>query len=67
MKHRNIFLIIISINYKCSANNSYYDSKTTAISNCTNYCPSGSLHNSKCYKLVNEKVFKKNMKTFILA
>lgn len=37
--------------YKCSANNSYYDSKTTATSNCTNYCPSGSLHNSKCYKL----------------
>ena len=37
--------------YKCSASNSYYDSKTTATSNCTNYCPSGSLHNSKCYKL----------------
>lgn len=37
--------------YKCSANNSYYDSKTTATSNCTNYCSSGTLHNSKCYKL----------------
>ena len=37
--------------YKCSASNSYYDSRTTATSNCTNYCPSGSLHNSKCYKL----------------
>lgn len=51
MKHRNIFLLIISTKYKCSANNSYYDSKTTATSNCTNYCLSGSLHNSKCYKL----------------
>ena len=40
-----------STRYKCNANNKYYTSQSTAASNCTNYCPSGSLHNSKCYKL----------------
>lgn len=49
----------VSIAYYCSKSGRYqtssscsYTFNATATSNCTNYFPSGSLHNSKCYKLI---------------
>ena len=37
--------------YKCSINNVYYTSQTSANSACTNYCGSGTHYNGKCYKM----------------
>lgn len=40
-----------STRYKCSVNNTYYTSNSSATTACTNYCATGTYYNSKCYKL----------------
>lgn len=40
-----------SLRYKCSANNKYYTSNSSATTACTNYCATGTYYNNKCYSL----------------
>ena len=40
-----------STRYKCSVNNTYYTSNSSATTGCTNYCATGTYYNGKCYKI----------------